>query len=1106
MKKLLHLLGIVLPSLLLSQVDYNANQIVKSYDGYFRPGSNLGIYQNWNEQQLASIAAGDPSLGIDGVGVRAIRPALRGDYLDAYGYDAQVPTFEHYYNLNLRDLTCIVGYPPRWARDTIEHCPGHRSEMFINLYEDIWDGGANGTPYNDYNHYAAYIYKVVDQYKKYVKFWEIWNEPGFDFTGAKGWLPPGPNFPGNWWDNNPDPCDNILRAPIYQYVRMLRISYEVIKTLDPDAFVAVAGVGFPSFLDAVLRNTDNPVDGSPTDEYPLGGGAYFDVMGFHSYPHFDGSLRYWSNEIQGFIHTRHSDAAADGILRRQGEYRTVLENYGYDGDTYPAKNWIITEINVPRKSFPFVFGHYIGSEEAQINFMIKAVVTAMQNDIHQMHVYNLGEEEHFNEADYEFDLMGLYKKLAGTTFNEQEINQEGIAYKTASDLLFETFPERDVTTSLQLPEGVRGGAFVGEDGEPIYVLWAKTSIDSSEVAFAKYSFPTELDLQDMELKKWDYSAIGEISIINSQFIELDATPIFLTKAKANNNRPPTAGFVAKTPKGCAPFEVEFTDVSSKSVQGWSWTFEGADIEKSTLQNPTVIYEQAGEYLVSLKVTNNTGTDSIAQQAYITIGTDPVADFSYEVMDDSTVVFTNQSEGAETYLWGFGDGNISSEINPTYHFTDGTYDVVLQATNFCNTITTFEPITIVTQPEAAFNVKSVTGCVPFDVSFENQSSSNATSYQWSFPGADQTTSDMASPVVTYNEPGFYDVQLIVSNAAGNDTIQQTAYIVAESTPIVSFEPNVFGRMVSFNTTVNGADSLLWDFGDSVTSRESTPTHTYESDGDFIISLKAFNHCGEVEVMEAIQILTPPVSAFTANVVNGCQPLEVSFVDQSSANAKEWYWLMPGATPDTSNLQNPTVTYEMPGTYSVVLQVTNGAGMHTTLESSFIVVEPRPIADFSFDLADSTVTITNNSELAESYSWDFGDGFTSDLEAPIHKYEEGGEYIIQLIATNECGPDTLEQLVSITMPTSTDLADILEEFQLSPNPNNGSFLLIMKGEARDEMNFKLIDILGRVVHEEPIDFKSEYFRKMFVMEGLATGTYLVQLRSEGEVLYRKVVVED
>ena len=353
-----------------------ANDTIIPYEGFFRAGTNLGDYPGFSDEFLAEISAGNPANGVEGLGIKALRPGLFESFLYQYGYDARVSTYELFDDLGLEDNTLIVGFPTEVHQDPTEYCPGIQSTLFANMYLDIWDNGENGTPVNDDNYYALYIYQVATLYHEYIKFWEIWNEPGFDFTQNRGWLPPG--SPGNWWENNPDPCDYKLRAPIFHYVRLLRISYEVIKSIDPEAYITVSGVGYPSFLDAVLRNTDNPIDGSPTVDYPLMAGAYFDVMGFHSYPHFDGSLRYWDNDIMDFVGTRHSDAAADGILALQDTLQSVLNNYGYDGNTYPLKPWIITEINLPRKEF----GDFIGSAESQRNFMIKNIVVCMQNNFY----------------------------------------------------------------------------------------------------------------------------------------------------------------------------------------------------------------------------------------------------------------------------------------------------------------------------------------------------------------------------------------------------------------------------------------------------------------------------------------------------------------------------------------------------------------------------------------------------------------------------------------------------------------------------------------------------------------------------------------------------
>ena len=527
MKKilLLFLLLIGLFGLVDAQVNYTANDQITPYTGKYRFGANMGYYPPWTDEDLATIAAGDPSQQIQGAGVKTLRPALFEYFLDYFGYDFRVPTFQHYDNLGIKENTVFVGYPNEAHRDPTEFCPGVPSELFANMYDDIWDNGENGTPVNDNNLYALYIYKTVSHYKDYVKFWEIWNEPDFDFA-AKAWLPR--DQPGNWWQNDPDPCDYALHAPVQHYVRLLRISYEVIKSVDPSAYVAVGGLGYPSFLHAVLRNTDNPNDGAVSWEYPYGGGAYFDVLSYHSYPHIDGSLREWSNDIMNFNHFRHTDRAIDGMLLKKDEFNEVLEEFGYNGNTYPEKEWIITESNLPGRKF----GEYIGSDEAERNYLMKASVVCQQNDIRQFYMYMLSNGWDVNEAWNEFQTMGLFKKLEGTQQFNQEKTVAGYGHKTISDALLNKTHDADKTAALQLPEGIRGGAFYDENTERYtYVLWAKTSIDESESASATYSIPSDFGIEKLQRITWDHSITQLTTQIGPESIQLEGTPIIFVESE-----------------------------------------------------------------------------------------------------------------------------------------------------------------------------------------------------------------------------------------------------------------------------------------------------------------------------------------------------------------------------------------------------------------------------------------------------------------------------------------------------------------------------------------------------------------------------------------------
>jgi len=494
-----------------------ANDNIKPYDEPFRPGVNLGYFPGLSNENLADLAAGNADKNVQGLGAKSIRTGIFNEFVEVWGYNFLEETYDYFEERGLKENTVIVGFPAAWQRDQTFHCPDKQSTMFANLYDPIFDNGENGTPVNDNNYLALYLYKLVSEYKDHVRFWEIWNEPGSDLpTGFQvGWRQPG--TPGNWWDNNPDPCDNILHAPIYQYVRTLRVAYEVIKSVDPDAYVSVAGFGYPAFLDAVLRNTDNPVDGSPTQEYPLGGGAYFDVFGNHAYPHFDGST---TNFDEGRFE-RHSDRAADGIVTRRIEFEEVLAKYGYDGETYPLKPSIITEVNVPRKRF----GDNLGGIDVQINYIIKAFIKAKTNNVYVIHPYNLIERDDYETAESEFGVMGMYERF--DTPGGQVPTGEAIAYKTTADLLYSTTYDVAQTAAMMVPEGVRGHAFKRENGDYVYALWAETSVDLSEEGSATYSFPMVMNVGDLSLIQWDNAQNETSSLIGSNNIPLDARPIFL---------------------------------------------------------------------------------------------------------------------------------------------------------------------------------------------------------------------------------------------------------------------------------------------------------------------------------------------------------------------------------------------------------------------------------------------------------------------------------------------------------------------------------------------------------------------------------------------------
>lgn len=459
-------------------------------DGLFLYGSNMGSYAGWSDEQLAEILIGNPAKGIDGAGVNSLRPAMYDRFVQQWGYDICVNAFAFYAQLGGKDHTIFLNGPSDAHRDQTRYCNDAQSQTFANLYEPIW---ASPDQVNPDNYYASYVYNVVKTYGPYVKYWEVWNEP--DYTN---------NWPAtqNWGRSDPNPCDlTNFAAPIQSYVRMLRITYEIVRQLDDDGLVCVGGLGYPTFLDAILRNTDNPNGGGVSTGYPKKGGEWFDCLSYHVYPMYDlGS-------------NRNSDAAAAAVVDRKHAFQAVLDKYAYDGTTHPEKAFIVTESNIPRKAI----ADYVGGDEVQRNFLIKAAVVAQKAGISGLYIYGPAESLPLAGVTEPYQAMGLYQNMPSSPY-QATITPGGIAWRTVSTLLRTRQYDPAATAALQLPSTIDGGAFYSaEEGDHIYVLWAKTG-GASETATAQYSFPASVAVKTATQFNWENkqsTVTGTVSLTGS---------------------------------------------------------------------------------------------------------------------------------------------------------------------------------------------------------------------------------------------------------------------------------------------------------------------------------------------------------------------------------------------------------------------------------------------------------------------------------------------------------------------------------------------------------------------------------------------------------------
>ena len=436
-----------------------------------------------------------------------------------------------------------------------------------------------------------------------------------------------------------------------------------------------------------------------------------------------------------------------------------------------------------------------------------------------------------------------------------------------------------------------------------------------------------------------------------------------------------------------------------------------------------------------------------------------------------VRFSNQSNGSITnYQWNFGDGSTSGEQNPSHDFgSPGLYNVTLTVAGPGGSSNVSTQINVQSQnpPVAGFTADKFNGPAPLTVQFTDTSAGSVTSYHWNF--SDGTGSTDRNPSHIFNTPGTYNVFLTIIGPGGSTSTRRevtvqgptqtppptltsvpatattaaTATSTAKATattaaaPVANFSQTPAGDLtVQFTdastSSTGGITGWLWDFGDSTSSTEPSPLHSYAVGGDYTVSLTVSDAGGSNTTSQTVSVAAPaqpPAANFSAAPAGD---LTVQFLDASASNSggiTGWQWDFGDST--SSAEQNPVHTYGAAGDYTVTLTVTDAGGSHSVSQPvSIAALAQPPAANFSAAPAgDLTVQFTDasisNSGGITGWLWDFGDGATSTEQNPQHVYGAPGDFNVSLTVSDGGGSDSASQMVSVAAPEAPPAEPGLQE---------------------------------------------------------------------------------
>lgn len=482
---------------------------------------------------------------------------------------------------------------------------------------------------------------------------------------------------------------------------------------------------------------------------------------------------------------------------------------------------------------------------------------------------------------------------------------------------------------------------------------------------------------------------------------------------------PKALFAPGITVGCSPMTVTFNNTSPGIGNTYSWDFGDGTIVNSPTADPVShIFTTAirDTFYVKLKATNECGADSMTYAIVVSPNTIKL-DFAINGNEETgcsphNVKFINNSKGASSFTWNFGDGNIintQKNIDTIFHIfqSPGTYVVTLRATNGCSDTTSTETIIVYPTPIAAFNMDA--DCLADTVRFTNLSQT-ATSYQWQF--GDGTASTEKNPKHKYQNPGNYTVTLkaFQFNNPGSvctDSISKQLQLGPSGTFSYTSGFLCNNRAAVFQVQTTNTDTFIFDFGDGTrqTTTSNTISHVYANAGTYLPSVTLKNNAGCTVVLIGIDPVKPDKikAGFQAVQQQLCGSTSITFSDTSHAffGIVSQQWNFGDGTIATG--KNISHTYTTGGTYSVEMIVIGNSGCSDTIRQQVsVIVNNIPVAVIQADAISCvgyTIPFASTIQSADAINilqWTISNGVTNNNASFSNAFSQAGDYTVRLIA--------------------------------------------------------------------------------------------------------------
>ncbi|MEO0895864.1 MAG: PKD domain-containing protein [Bacteroidota bacterium] len=481
-------------------------------------------------------------------------------------------------------------------------------------------------------------------------------------------------------------------------------------------------------------------------------------------------------------------------------------------------------------------------------------------------------------------------------------------------------------------------------------------------------------------------------------------------------------------------EVELAVIPNNIIPGFNpelvnveWYGNGnLEFNPNTLDSAlTHFYPAPDTYFYSVLVTDQLGCTNTLT-GIVPLETGAIADAGEDITFCSNLNFELGTPAitGQTYTWN-PSANLSAPniAQPNFSYlntadTTAFFNYVLTVSD--GTCTTFDYVTVAVNASVEASITPAVPEVCFGDSITLTAVPNigdATSTQFVWSTGDTTESIRVAPDVNTT----YSVVIFSDSAGGCSSLPTDieVRVINPSTANISGDLSICPGQ-STTLTATGGNSYLWSTGVD----GSSITLNNFAGNDTTISVVPISSLGCVGLPDSVTITANPVPvAFFTNDI-ACEGTGTSLSDGSTiptGNIVDWVWDFGDA--NSSGRQNPTHTYDTPGTYFARLTVTSDEGCSDSYLRE-VVVNPTPQVDF--DLTNvcenasnqftSTTTLANPATI-DQWFWNYGDGGLDSGFQTTHTYGEWGFYNVELTVVSNQGCSNSFTKTAIVHPNPT-----------------------------------------------------------------------------------------